>query len=347
MSIKVAFTSCSDPMDAPVQPVWDTIAELEPDHLVLLGDQIYMDYGILIVKSENPPLGKPAKFQNLEFAVAMHERYQRQWGIFRASKLATLPGLKIHGIWDDHDFAWNNSFGDSGSNDDHGPANKHKPVSRDKQQIARRLMRDYFEAIRSGYTVYPPNPFDSNNIPSEENLAAPMYCADPAGSASVPLGPNAKLLLTDGRSFRTKAGSTPATALGATQLAWLGQEFNATDVILLACSTTLTDGGIPLNMYGDYDELIKLAEARKAKVICLTGDIHTVDFRHHGPRVFEAVASGAARSTPSGPLHSQLSMVGAFGMAEIGDNQVSVNLHVASTHPEISRSIDRATWMDR
>nr|WP_315232922.1 alkaline phosphatase D family protein [uncultured Albidiferax sp.] len=347
MSIKVAFTSCSDPLDAPVQPVWDTIAELTPDHLVLLGDQIYMDYGVLTVKSENPPLGKPAKFPNLQFAAAMHERYQRQWSIFRASKLAALPNLKIHGIWDDHDFAWNNSFGDNGSNNTHLPASKHDPVSRDKQQIARRLMRDYFTAIRSSSDTYPSNPFDSDVIPHAEDLAEPMYCADPAGSASVQLGPNEKLLLTDGRSFRTKGANSQTTALGAAQLAWMDQEFNATDTILLASSTTLTQGGIPLNMYGDYEKLIAQAATHKAKVICLTGDVHTVDFRHHGPWVFEVVASGAARLTSEGLLHNRLTMVGAFGIVHIHDNEVVVNLHVASSNPAISRSINRSTWSEK
>lgn len=40
MTTRVAFTSCSDPMDEPVQRVWDQIADQQPDHLVLLGDQI-------------------------------------------------------------------------------------------------------------------------------------------------------------------------------------------------------------------------------------------------------------------------------------------------------------------
>jgi hypothetical protein len=29
----------------------------------------------------------------------------------RRSRLASLPALQIHGIWDDHDFAWNNAEG--------------------------------------------------------------------------------------------------------------------------------------------------------------------------------------------------------------------------------------------
>ena len=41
---RIAFTACARFQDDASQPVWDEIAAHQPDHLLLLGDQIYMDY---------------------------------------------------------------------------------------------------------------------------------------------------------------------------------------------------------------------------------------------------------------------------------------------------------------
>lgn len=297
-----------------------------------------MDFGILFIPSNNPSLGRPAKMTNTEFAAAMHERYKRQWSIMAATKLAKLASLKIHGIWDDHDFAWNNGFGDSGSNDTHVPSNKRDPVSRDKQKIARRLMRDFFQAVRVFTQPYPGNPVTSDQIALDEELALPMYCADPPGPASVDLAPQVRLLLTDGRSFRTKTNSDQATVFGAKQWEWMDSCFNSEDVIVLACSTTLDQGGIPLSSYGDFDRLTALAEKKNTKLLCLTGDVHKIDWRRHGPRIFEAVASGAARST--------FGLYGAFGVLEIVETQLAVKLHLDSQTPTIRRTLDRGSWRE-
>ena len=62
--MKIAVTSCSDPLEQSVQKVWSSIAQARPDHLILLGDQIYMDYGPRIVSMfwVNPGNGAPAQF---------------------------------------------------------------------------------------------------------------------------------------------------------------------------------------------------------------------------------------------------------------------------------------------
>ena len=109
--MKIALTSCADPKDAPIQPVWQQIATHHPDHLLLLGDQIYMDYGGF---SKNFKLGEPAddsKVSDQRFAAEMHERYEAQWNIMRKSGLFDSANMEIHGIWDDHDFGSNNACG--------------------------------------------------------------------------------------------------------------------------------------------------------------------------------------------------------------------------------------------
>ena len=45
--MKLAFTSCMDAVRVPDQPIWDQIRAEQPDVLLLLGDQIYMDWGDL------------------------------------------------------------------------------------------------------------------------------------------------------------------------------------------------------------------------------------------------------------------------------------------------------------
>ena len=42
--MRVVFTSCMRTDAFQSQPVWSEIAGLEPDMLIFLGDQIYMDY---------------------------------------------------------------------------------------------------------------------------------------------------------------------------------------------------------------------------------------------------------------------------------------------------------------
>ena len=56
--MKIAFTSCIDAIDDPVQPVWERVRALAPDVLVLLGETMYMDYGIALLGS-NRPVGWP------------------------------------------------------------------------------------------------------------------------------------------------------------------------------------------------------------------------------------------------------------------------------------------------
>lgn len=44
--MKIAFASCMRRETFPEQPVWREVLAADPDCLLLLGDQIYMDYGL-------------------------------------------------------------------------------------------------------------------------------------------------------------------------------------------------------------------------------------------------------------------------------------------------------------
>ena len=97
---KLAFTSCASATAYPhSQPVWAQIAAESPDALVLLGDSIYIDVPGQV------PLG------DHEFAVHVHQLYQRQLAIPEFRALVARVGLRSFAIWDDHDFLWNDVLG--------------------------------------------------------------------------------------------------------------------------------------------------------------------------------------------------------------------------------------------
>lgn len=332
---RLVFTSCSDPLDAPRQPVWDAIAETQPDHLVLLGDQIYMDYSLLGVGTANPGNGHPARYGNLRFAQEMHRRYAAQWRIMKDSRLLQSATLQIHGIWDDHDFAWNNSFGDGGSNAEHGAGHHTDPVPRDKQAISRRLMRDFFQALASRTDQYPANPVTSDTQVPAEDLSVPMTFSSLGASPLIDLAPGVHLLLTDDRSFQTARGAASPTVFGAGQWGVIDKQLQAEHIIVLACGMTLTKGKEHLARFPDYGSLIRLAADRQARVLCLTGDIHDIAWVKHSPQVYEAVASGAARPC--------LGLEGAFGSLTIDSQTLTTRLVGDGKKPVVCK-LDRASW---
>lgn len=343
--MKIAVTSCSDPLDHPDQKVWGSIALARPDHLILLGDQIYMDYGA----GKNPGNGKPARYSDLEFAAQMHMRYASQWRAMKDSGLWQVSGMKLHGIWDDHDFAWNNSYG-AGSPD---PADepKHQPVPATKQQISRHLFRLFFQHLRA--PVFPANELLTPDAIQQlhEDLALPVFFSEMlqpgATQGLVELAPDVRLLLTDGRSFRTaqRGPVTERTLLGAAQTAWLHASIQANAVNIIASGCTLDNSPESWTVYGDYQALRSFLETQgAAKVLALTGDIHNTDVRsHHGPNLIEVVASGAAR--PLGNIFRPDK--GNYVICELSDSLIQINSFEGEAPDFIfkrSATIDRATW---
>ena len=64
----LVFTSCMDAERAPIQPIWTQIRQREPDVLMLLGDQIYMDWGLSLASE---PAAKRAFVRNPEQALRL------------------------------------------------------------------------------------------------------------------------------------------------------------------------------------------------------------------------------------------------------------------------------------
>jgi Alpha/beta hydrolase of unknown function (DUF900) len=118
--MKIAFTSCMDAERVPDQPVWARIQALEPDALMLLGDQIYMDWGLASLKRVPPWRKRWDKHPDADtaaaFAEEMHRRYRLQWAVpgFKAlvTDLVERRGAsRLYLCRDEHDYAWNNAVG--------------------------------------------------------------------------------------------------------------------------------------------------------------------------------------------------------------------------------------------
>lgn len=107
--MKIAFTSCTNFKHYPNQPWWAKIEDQDPDYLFLLGDNIYMDYGIWNSEAN----GKPRNYPDDKFRRVMNEKYQKQFSEVHFKRLVKKMRAKnaLHAIWDDHDFAWNDVLG--------------------------------------------------------------------------------------------------------------------------------------------------------------------------------------------------------------------------------------------
>lgn len=108
---KIAFTSCARYEAFREQPQWRDIENADPDYLFLLGDQIYMDFGYWPFGNERN--GTPRRYPKEKFERIMKEKYDRQWSEPNFRHLFDRMKAKdaVYGVWDDHDFAWNNALG--------------------------------------------------------------------------------------------------------------------------------------------------------------------------------------------------------------------------------------------
>ncbi len=110
--MKIIFTSCTRYEAFNDQPEWKQISNQDPDYLFLLGDNIYMDYGVAPFSKE--PIGSPKNYTVDKFKEVMTEKYLNQFTrVPEFKNLVEKMKLKngFFAIWDDHDFAWNNAKG--------------------------------------------------------------------------------------------------------------------------------------------------------------------------------------------------------------------------------------------
>jgi alkaline phosphatase D len=315
---RIAFAACSKFNHDARQDVWNQILAQQPQHLLLLGDQIYMDWKGEAGDQYTPvpgfkgySLGGPAKAGDAEFEAQMRLRYAAQFEVasFRTLIHAVLSGGGQLGmIWDDHDFGFNNALGLAGGPTDHDYADK--IISGTKKLISRRLFEE----------------FRWNLLRLKDDAAAAYATQPPSASPGQPGGVQQVLhlqhidvLMLDIRWSRQSP--TPDTypapqseILGRDQFDWLGDEARASrkNVILIASGSPLTqsglfsdqswknaraDGGRYFHPYVEYDGLLRLAsELRQSgkRLLFVGGDRHDVDFIDDLDDLPEIVCGGAA-----------------------------------------------------
>ena len=276
--MKIVFTSCMDAERVADQAIWTRIAQQEqPDVLMLLGDQIYMDWGLgpgsrdwRSLIASHPDKGLRA------FAVDMHRRYALQWGVASFRELVTgfagrADSSRLLLTWDDHDYAWNNSLGVDGVGDafEHGVPGRVKAVSR-------RLFTQFEQQLRhapahAAYPAMPPD-WDQPWLAGAQDLFW-------AGALDGGEGP--PCLLLDTRWHR-QARSPGASLLGPDQAKALLDAVGdgGAGLIIVAAGTPMAhhyllsqqawhaEGG---SSYREYDATL---QAARRPVLFLGGDVH-------------------------------------------------------------------------
>jgi alkaline phosphatase D len=327
MNAKIAFGSCCRASKYPNQPVWSHIAAQSPDHLVLLGDQIYMDFGLPLFGGN---LYEPQGMSFREFVDTMYEKYREQYSVpeFR-SLLSSLPNLHIQCIWDDHDFAWNNSIG--------GVADEKHHVPRNKRLASRQLFEQFRTTIRERPSKYPQVPIWPANS---------CDIADLAGVYSSSIVAGVRVIALDLRTWGDLP-DTDAELLGPDQEAWLRNELEQSEKEVILCSSLTLSKGTSWDDYPSaYERLLSMIAATKKKVLVLSGDIHVNKIKSHenpfgGYPIYEATSSGLAmygyKLSYSGDLSNS-------GMITIDDDVIAVRLFRDIDRLDGSLNISRTEW---
>ncbi|MFD2567973.1 alkaline phosphatase D family protein [Pseudotenacibaculum haliotis] len=139
--MKIAFTSCVRYEAFKEQKEWDYIYDADPDYLFLLGDNIYMDYGIWPFTQEY--VTAPRNYSLEKFTKVMETKYRNQFEkVPNFQKLLDKMRSKngFFATWDDHDFAWNNAKG--------------ALVDKQKKEVSRKLFHKYTQCSTNMPHVY-------------------------------------------------------------------------------------------------------------------------------------------------------------------------------------------------
>lgn len=274
---RLVFASCMHSGADDKQRVWRDAAAHEPDWLVLGGDNIYMDYGL-------GHLNESKAWSLRKFKDEMFARYARQFSIPSFQALVKkIPHGQVVGVWDDHDFAWNNCYGTDTA--DGMP---------DKQKIAASLYHQYFMALNAR-----PLPGALPELPMPDLQDPPNGMVDIY--RALPLGP-VTALLCDCRRYRERNphGTNPVSLLGAAQEEWLFGQLNsgAGPFVIISGSTMTAADDQSWDYYQDFFHNRFLPAVTGKTVIFVGGDVHK---NRLPPRIKDwpvEVVSSAAALTP-------------------------------------------------
>ncbi|MES2685956.1 MAG: alkaline phosphatase D family protein [Pseudomonadota bacterium] len=303
--MRIAFTSCTCWGLVKTQPVWDYIREAAPDHVVLLGDNIYNDV----------PSTSMSELQEMypnQFAAHMYKRYEQQLANQKFRDLVAAPGIQVHAIWDDHDFAWN---------DAQGGVMQGQPLQADKVKISTKFMREFRRVLAAkDLTLFPS---------SAEDPAFRLDAAfTPLGATSIKLEPDGRswLHLTDGRTHRKGR-----TLLGAAQREQLAQQFAAhPDALHIIASGSTFNQKDSWEKYEDDFAWLKESIGSRTWLM-LSGDVHSTSLLTHKVsatgRLVELTASGAAVVAKLNPVITGPKLRN-HGMLELRENDAKLDVLV-------------------
>ncbi len=324
--LNIAFTSCCDAVRDATQSAWTALAALDPSHIVLLGDSIYMDYGL----GDHIRNGQAINLPLAKFSQRMHGYYAQQWAVQNFQQ--ALSGRTVHAIWDDHDLGCDN--GRCLQPDvaiDANPENESPTNSRymppEYRQCARALFAQFRQVLVEKPANYPGNPLPDGVAKQDLGSIA----------TTVDLAPGVRLHLTDGRTFRPLAGHYNSLLGESQRQALQNALLPEPGINLIASGTTLKDWK---SYYPDYVWL--RAQAKTHRILVLSGDIHEPDFRQLG-RLFEATASAMAQPADITALAGKKSEV--FALLTIDETTLSMNWWVEGQHKVAdTQRISRDSW---
>jgi hypothetical protein len=308
-TITIAFTSCTRYKPGQAQTVWRDILQADPDYLFLLGDQIYMDFGLWpFSRSYN---GKPRKDSLAQFEATMRSRYEQQWADPHFARLLAHMRAKrgLFGVWDDHDFAWNNAYGADAS----CPPNAKLA---EKVAVSRRLFHQFMDCAPQAPLVY--------------------------GSQDTAL---ARFIFLDNRSYATPLSAPKPVLMGDAQMDFLEQQLAHDLPYTLICGgLTLLNSAENWSRYADEFARFQRLVQQRPGVLYLGGDVHRNLFtppQAHGlPPCYELVSSGACVNYLGLPFEFDRRRNWSLLQLE----PQAVQLSQFDKHSVTRWHIDRASW---
>jgi alkaline phosphatase D len=305
--MRLVFLSCMTPRLVKPQPVWNHVAALAPDVLLLLGDNVYLDVPDVWIETLQ-------KMDPDPFANHLLTRYREQLAEPGFAAVVRDTAIRKFAIWDDHDFMWNDANG--------GEFATH-PLYSKKMQITTNVMRIFREVLA---THDPARwPADTSDPRIWQGVDQPGF--QWLGHTAVRLEAGRTVLhLTDGRSFRKKN-----VLMGDAQRAAMATAFasdpSALHIIASGLPFHAGSGGGWHKALDDHHWLMERAGARGW--LMLSGDKHKNDFDVFGTpaggKLVDATSSGAAiRVIKGAPVITGKELC-LYGVADIEPNVVKIS----------------------